>query len=148
MADAALGIAPQKKHSLFASKPQQSFDSAGMSADMNNMGRRLRLLEESFTNMRRSVQVTEENILQHNREFSKEIKSINSEIVEIRNELSEVKDRILQLITELKGSAKREEVKILEKYISLWNPVKFVTQAEVERMVRELMAEEKSRKFQ
>jgi len=49
MADAALGIAPQKKHSLFGSKPQQSFDSVGMSADMNNMGRRLRLLEESFT---------------------------------------------------------------------------------------------------
>jgi hypothetical protein len=42
-------------------------------------------------------------------------------------------------------------VKVLEKYINFWNPVKFVTQNEVEAIVKEMIQKEKitkkNRKF-
>ena len=43
----------------------------------------------------------------------------------------------------MKTSAKRDEVKVHEKYINLWNPVKFVTQNEVESIVKEILGKNK-----
>ena len=143
MVETSLGMPPPpKKHHMFA-KQQQMQDISGITADINNVSRRLRLLEESFTNMRRTLQVTEENMLQKNKTFASEIKTINSEITEIRNEIADVKDKIVMLIQELRTAAKRDEVKVLEKYINLWNPVKFVTQNEVEAMVKDMLQKNK-----
>ena len=46
---------------------------------------------------------------------------------------------MLEFISELKNAAKRDEVKVLEKYINIWNPVKFVTQNEVESIVKDML---------
>lgn len=118
-------------------------DLTDVKLDINNLERRLRVLEEGATNIRRSVQVTEQNMLKKNRTFTTEIKAINSELIEIKKEIAETKDKILDLIKELQSAAKLTEVKVLEKYINLWNPVKFVTQKEVERIF-----DEKIRKLQ
>jgi chromosome segregation ATPase len=143
MVETTLGMPPPpKKHQLFG-KQKQAPDVSGMTADINNVSRRLRLLEESFTNMRRTLQVTEENMLSKHKTFVTEIKTINSEIRDMRNEITDVKDKILMVIRELKTSAKRDEVKVLEKYINLWNPVKFVTQNEVEAMIKDLIQKNK-----
>ena len=142
MVETSLGIPPPPRKHLFA-KQQQMPDLSTITADVNTVSRRLRLLEESFTNMRRALQVTEQNMLEKHKNFAAEIKTINSEISDIRNEIADVKDKILMLIQELKTSAKRDEVKVLEKYINLWNPVKFVTQNEVEAIVRDMMEKNK-----
>ena len=47
------------------------------------------------------------------------------------------------IIKELKSTAKREEVKVLEKYINFWDPVKFVRQHEIEAIVKEILKNEK-----
>ena len=39
------------------------------------------------------------------------------------------------LLKELELFARREDVKFLEKYINLWNPLKLVTESDVERMI-------------
>ena len=51
----------------------------------------------------------------------------------------------MELVKELQTAAKRDEVKVLEKYINLWNPVKFVTQNEVEQIVKEMLEREKGK---
>ncbi|MBS3103069.1 hypothetical protein J4458_06535 [Candidatus Woesearchaeota archaeon] len=142
MVETSLGMPPPPKKHMFAAR-QQMPDLSNINSDLNNVSRRLRLLEESFTNMRRSLQVTEENMLQKNKTFATEIKTINSEINEVRNEIADVKDKILMLVQELKTAAKRDEVKVLEKYINLWNPVKFVTQNEVEAIVKDMLEKNK-----
>ena len=58
----------------------------------------------------------------------------------------EIKDKILELVKELKTNAKRDEVKVLEKYINYWNPAKFVTQNEVEAIVKEIIKKIKAEK--
>ena len=45
----------------------------------------------------------------------------------------------MEIVRELEETAKREEVKVLEKYINYWNPIKFVTQNEVEAIVSEIL---------
>jgi len=119
-------------------------DMKSFSEDMSNLNRRLRLVEETSTNIRRALQVTEQNMLSKNKTFSTDIRSITSDISDIKTEIAEIKEKILELIKELKETARRDEVKVLEKYINFWNPVKFVTQNEVDEIVKELIKKNKA----
>ena len=96
-------------------------------------------MEEGFTNLRRFFQVTEENVIAKNKHFSAEIKTATSDINEVRKEIQELKDKLLLVIRELQTAARKEEVKVLEKYINLWNPIKFVSQNEVEQIINEIL---------
>ena len=140
---ATLPPPPPKKHEgilKFGHSPQpEAPDFSGMTTDINTLSRRLRLLEEGFTNLRRFFQVTEENIIAKNKHYSAEIKTIASDISEIRKEMQELRDKMLLIIRELQTTARKDEVKVLEKYINLWNPVKFVTQNEVEQIINEVL---------
>ena len=64
---------------------------------------------------------------------------------DIRKEIDEIKEKVIDIVAELESAAKREEVKVLEKYINFWNPVKFVTQNEAEAIVREILKQEKDK---
>ena len=133
---------PPKKHEgiLGFSKQQEAApDFSGVTSDISTLGRRLRLLEEGFTNIRRFFQVTEENVIAKNKHFSAEIKTLASDVMEIRKEIQELREKLFLVIRELQTTARKEEVKALEKYINLWNPIKFVTQNEVESIISEVL---------
>lgn len=148
--ESALPPPPPKKHEgilKFSHAPQQEApDLSGMTTDMNTLSRRLRLLEEGFTNLRRFFQVMEENIISKNKHYSAEIKTLASDISEIRKEIQELKDKLVLVIRELQSVARKEEVKVLEKYISMWNPIKFVSQNEVEQIINEVLDRRVNRK--
>jgi hypothetical protein len=57
-----------------------------------------------------------------------------------------MENRIIMIIKELRMSAKKEEVDGLKKYVELWEPVKFVTQNQVEKIVEEKVEEIKAGK--
>tara|TARA_Y100000310_G_scaffold333190_1_gene410228 strand:+ start:287 stop:742 length:456 start_codon:yes stop_codon:yes gene_type:complete len=133
--------APQpKQHAgLFHKSAPAQPDFSVVTEDIGNLGRRLRILEESVTNIRRALHLTEQNMLGKNKVFATEIRTLTSDTADIKSGIAEIKEKIFELIKELKETAKRDEVKVLEKYINFWNPVKFVTQNEVEAIVKELI---------
>ena len=98
---------------------------------------RLRVLEERYTNLQTEVQVTEENMIRRHKQVSTELKTLTSDINEIRRELNEIKDNVLLIIKELQGCAKAGDVKVLEKYIHMWEPLNFVTHQELQDAVNE-----------
>ncbi|MBS3104824.1 hypothetical protein J4234_01050 [Candidatus Woesearchaeota archaeon] len=134
---------PPKKHEGILkfghAQQQEAPDFSGITTDVNTLSRRLRLLEEGFTNLRRFFQVTEENIIAKNKHFSAEIKTLTSDVNEVRKEIQEMKDKLILVIIELQSVARKQEVKVLERYINLWNPIKFVTQNEVEQIINEVL---------
>ncbi len=134
---------PPPKKGIFGKQQQEAPDMSGITSDVNTLSRRLRLLEEGFANLRRFFQVTEENIIAKNKHYSAEIKTVTSDITEIRKEIQELKDKLLLVIRELQTVARKEEVKVLEKYINLWNPVKFVSQNEIESIINEVLDKRK-----
>lgn len=132
---------PPKKQGILGFGKQQvpAPEFGDVNEDMNTLSRRLRLLEEGFANLRRFFQITEENIIAKNKHYSAEIKTMTSDIMEVRKEMQELRDKLGLVIRELQTVARREEVKVLEKYINLWNPIRFVTHNEVESIINEVL---------
>ena len=50
------------------------------------------------------------------------------------------------VITEIKGTAAKEDIDALRKYIDLWDPVKFVTIETVEKLIEDKIETKKKGK--
>ncbi len=114
-----------------------------LSQEITNLSTRLRVIEERSSNMKKKQQIVETNMLSHRKKYSEEIALVKDEVDEVKKTMTEVENRIVMIIKELQLNAKKEDVDTLKKYIELWEPVKFVTQNQVESIVRDFMEEEK-----
>ena len=139
---------PPKRGFFGKQQPPEMPDLTGITSEINSLSRRLRLLEESSANLRRFMQSTEENIISRGKHYNAELKTANSDISEIRKELQEIREKLLLVIKELPSVARREEVKVLEKYINLWNPIKFVSQNEIDGIINEILDKREKQKSQ
>ena len=116
-----------------------AFANSDVKEDITSINRRLKMLEEKYTNLRSRSQVTEQNMLHKNKNFFTEIKALNIELSEVKKEMNELKDNIMIVIKEMDSFARKENIEILRKYIDLWNPVNFVTKNDVEAIVKEVI---------
>lgn len=127
--------AEPKRGSLFK---HEKAEGAGYALEeLENTVNRLRVLEERYTNLQTELKVTEENMINRNKKLTTEIKTLTSDINELKKEINEIKDRVLIVIKELQGCAKNEDVKVLQRYIEMWEPMNFVTHKEVEEIINE-----------
>jgi hypothetical protein len=120
-----------KKPGFPENNPQQDYTEELM--------RRLRTLEERYSGLDRRMGVFEQNLLATDRRLSSELKTLGAELLEIKNSVEDVKDKIRMMVDELKQSAKIEDVEIIKKYTDFLDPLKFVTQEQLEKIVREIV---------
>lgn len=114
---------------------------AELSSQINNLSRRLRILEERYTNLRKKTQVTDQNMISANKRANDAIRNLNTDSIDITREVEDIKEKIKIIIRELKVCAKYDEVKVLERYINLWEPMRYATHAEVEAIVQKMIKE-------
>ena len=113
-----------------------------ISQQLREMSRRVRILEERNTTLRKNLQVTEQNMLTDNKKLTNEVRAFSIELDEVRKEINELRDHMHIFERQMQETAKSEEVKVLEKYINLWEPLNFVTRKEVEKVVKEILDKE------
>ena len=120
---------------------QDTSASASLSQAVAEAERRLRTIEERFSNLERRSQVTEENMLSSDRKIKSEIKLTSSDVSDIKAQIAELTEKIKAVIRELQDFAKIEDVEVIKKYLNLIEPLGFVTQNEVDRIVRQAVEE-------
>lgn len=108
-------------------------------SDLNNLTRRLRLVEERLLDLRKKVDMVEENSTSEDKELHIQNKATNAEVSETKKNVSEMKDKMNIMIKELQNSAKLTDVQVLEKYISMWEPIDYVTYESVEKTVEHMI---------
>ncbi|MBU0980648.1 MAG: hypothetical protein KJ709_07605 [Nanoarchaeota archaeon] len=109
--------------------------------EITNTSSRLRMLEERITNIRMKLQVTEQNMVTMHRNTSEEMLAVKSDMARMKNDITDVKNTIQLMAAELGNFAKSEELRTLQKYLSYWEPVKFVTEEQVEKIVERMKEE-------
>ena len=97
---------------------------------------RLRVLESKYNLMRDRMFLINQNMIQEYKKLIAEIKTIDSEIRDVKRNLFELKNVLQHVIKEMRFFAKKENLKVLEKYINYWNPLNFVTENEVVQIMK------------
>ena len=98
---------------------------------------RIRSLESKYNILGERLLVVNQNMITQFKKNSTEFKATNDDIKEIRNELFKIKELIKDISKELQFFATKDHVKALEKYINLWNPMKFITEDDLNKVLEE-----------
>ena len=92
-------------------------------------------LETKVNNLLREVNVLKNDFMKKQSDIKTEVKALNEEIIDQKREQERFQQKMDMIIKELKRTAGIEEVMTLKKYIELWNPMNFVTQRDLDRVI-------------
>ena len=132
----------QSLSGLFSQKdkdPHLSQEVEALRQEINSLSRRTREIEERYQNMRKKINVMDTNLLSQTKRNNTEIKVVYSELSELKNILDDFDNKMLMMIKEIRQSAKSQDVKVLQRYIDMWEPIRFVTRREVEKIVSDIV---------
>lgn len=117
--------------------------SSDMLDQVGNLSRRLKMLEERSANLSNRLQLTDHNMIEGMKKLHSEIRAHTDELQEMRQKLREIDEKIGLIVREFKNVPRKEDIKVLEKYITLWNPMEFVTRTQAERIIGEILEKKK-----
>ena len=100
---------------------------------MEDLDFRLRLLEERYGKVRERLILINQNMIDEFKLFTTSVETLSEEIKLLRQEMEEIKSITQSLLRASKQFADKKDVKVLEKYINVWNPMNFATQKDLER---------------
>lgn len=129
----------QPDPSMSSSPPPkgQSAEIEQVASIVTDLDRRLRILEERYSNIRKKLQLTDQNILESERSFVKELRTVNEDTLKLRKQVNDYSEKISIFTDEINHAAKRTDVKLIEKYLDLWNPRNFVTRRELKEYLKQ-----------
>ena len=113
---------------------------------INELNTRIRILEGKYNLTRERMLVINQNMLDHYKKLTTDIKIIDEDITEIKESLDLLKNTIKNTLKELQLLARKEDLKILEKYINMWDPLKVITKEEVEEIIEKRLKNDKAKK--
>jgi len=103
---------------------------------ISDLDRRLRILEERYGNLRKKIQLTDQNMIDAERSFGKELRGFNQEILELKRSVVDFDEKVVIFSGEMDITAQKTDLKILEKYLALWDPGTFVTRKELREYLK------------
>ena len=98
---------------------------------------RIRINESRLSHLRERLLVTDNNSISEFKKISLDVRELNSELKGIKTDIFKVKEVLKDITKELENFARNQDVKILEKYINMWNPLNFITEKEVIKLIKE-----------
>lgn len=137
----------EKAKSFFEHNKKPLDATNGFSDKLNNLNARLKIIEERYTGLRRKTQFTEQNMININKKVSTEVKTISSDINEVSHSMFEITTKIKEIKEELSRCAKKNDVQLLEKYMSFWEPLNYVTADDVKKIVENILSKKQNENF-
>jgi hypothetical protein len=135
------------KQGFFSQKAPPQADTSGMTEQVNLMSARMRVGEERYSELRKNSLVVEQNMLTNHKKAMNEIKSLQSDISELKRSITAIEDKIITIIKELRLTARKEDIDVMKRYLDLWDPVKFITNDQVEKIVDEKLGKKEAEKL-
>ncbi len=110
---------------------------------LSDLNTRTRTLEGKYNILGERLLVVNQNMIEEYKKMINELRTQESDVLELKKEIENLKDILKQILKEIDSFAKKENIKVLEKYINLWSPLKFVTEKEVEDIINRKLEQKK-----
>lgn len=88
-------------------------------------------LESSLDLIHEKFELLDHSSIKKFKKADNDTKSMRDDLRDLKHEIKEIKNFNMKVIKQLKLVATHDEVKKLEKYIDLWNPMEFVNRGEL-----------------
>ena len=118
-----------------------------IAALLTDFSSRVKTLEERYNLIRERFIVLAQSFVKQDRELRRELKLLESDFKEMRKLIENMREQNAHIISELSNFVRRDELQALEKYIKLWDPIKFVKENEVEAVVEKVLRKKKEEKM-
>ena len=105
---------------------------------LSDIVNRIRSLEGKYNILAERLLIVNQNMITQFKKSNVEFKAINSDMKDNQKQIFNSKETVADLAKEMHFFATKEEIKVLEKYINLWDPMKFVSQKELENELSKL----------
>jgi hypothetical protein len=104
-----------------------------LTKSITNLEMRLKILEDRYANLRKKTQLTDQNMIESEKDIWEEVRNVNDDLIELKKKVNEIIHHISQMNEELKTTAKKYDLRVIENYLDLWQPMNFVTKEELEK---------------
>lgn len=108
-----------------------------ISKNVNNVAASLRILEERYSNLRNRSQVSEQSTIELEKEVTKDIKTLAEEIVDLKHDLVDIKEKLGLISAEMTNLVNKNEFKVMERYLDMWQPMNFITRNELDKLLEQ-----------
>jgi len=105
-----------------------------VSEKIADLSSRVRLLEERYEQVRERGKATDQNLLRKSNELKEMIEELKVELDELHKAMKEMKETVKHLVKDMSITAKIQDLKVLEKYVDLFDPTRFITRKEAEEL--------------
>ena len=112
-------------------------DINAMAALFSDFNTKIADLEARYEMLKDRVLVTAESFLKTRDSLSKDAILVKGELRDIKKELARNNEAIQSILYELSNLARKEEVKVIEKHMRLFEPLKFTRTEDVRKMIDE-----------
>ncbi len=103
---------------------------------LSDMNARVRVLESKYSLFGERLLIINQNMIEEYKKTIRDMKSMQAELSELKKEVFYLKEVLNDFNKEFDMFARKDSVKILEKYINLWNPMNFVTEQDVISIIK------------
>lgn len=106
----------------------EATEEVNLSYVLSDLNARVRVLESKYSLFGERLLVVNQNMIEEYKKMMRDLKAVQSELSEIKKEVFYLKEVLTDFNKEFDMFARKDSVKVLEKYINLWNPMNFVTE--------------------
>ncbi|MDO8555958.1 MAG: hypothetical protein Q7R96_02180 [Nanoarchaeota archaeon] len=111
---------------------------------LSDFNMRIRSLEGKYSQFGERLLVVNQNMIEEYKRLMKELHAMEEQMRELRVNMDHTQESMKDVLKELSLFAKKGDVKVLEKYINLWDPLKFVSEDDVVRIINQQKKEVKN----
>ena len=104
-----------------------------------NIIQRQKDIESSLEHIHEKIEMVDHNTVKDFKKVFSEVKHLKNDLMDLKGEFKKIRDFQERTSKQLKLLSPKDDVKKLEKYIDLWDPMDFVTREEMKQSQKEVV---------
>ena len=102
---------------------------------------RVKIVEERIDTLRTHVGLIDNSLIEKHKTTVAKLNNLRDSMRSLRSDLDEVKDFSERIAKRMEALASKEQVKVLERYIDMWQPLKYIKNSELKAAMLPILKE-------
>ena len=113
-----------------------------VSSAVLDIATRVKLLEQKTDNLRGHLELIDDSLIEKHKSVISELRDSEDGMRSLRADIDALKELTERVAKRMEALALKDDVKVLQRYVELWQPLQFVTRAEVKTAVQSILKEQ------